>query len=525
MMDESPVNHDPMREVIKLREENVRMEKEIARLRAAEALAKEEIAYLKRKVSALVHRMFGSSSERFSPDQLSLDFGESLALPPAPQEEEKPAPALKVLPRARKLRKPRIPDNLPVVENIIDPEEVTQEPENWRKIGEEVSEQLDYKPAQFMRVITVRRTFVRRDNPDAAPITAPLPPRLMERGKLGVGLLAHIAVSKYCHHLPLYRQEKIYRQQNGVELSRQTMSRAIGMLAWWLKPVVKTMLNEQLASGYVQIDETPVRYLKPGAGKAPRGYMWVVYKPGGHTVYHWAAGRGREHLLELIPPDYEGYVQSDGYGVYTSALRDRPGLTLAGCWAHVRRKFYESMELGEAPWANQWIHETYQKLSDIEERLRMSNASARIRQAVRAHESAPIIARLRAYLMRLEKKQKYPPRSGLGVAVRYALPRWEALTVFLRDGRIEMDNNLVENAIRPAALGRKNWLFIGDEDAGWHSAIMYSIMHSCHTQGINPYEYLCDVLERLPMMQASEIPTITPMAWAKAREAAKKSAA
>ncbi|MCO5068575.1 MAG: IS66 family transposase, partial [Kiritimatiellae bacterium] len=391
-----------------------------------------------------------------------------------------------------------------------------ENPSLFRQIGEEISEQLDYEPGHFLKLRTVRRTWVKRNDPDAVPMTAPLLPKLLERGILAPGLLAHILVSKYMDHLPLHRQEIIFDQRHGVYLPRQTLARGVELAADWLRPIVDQILAEQLAGGYVQIDETPVKYLNPGQGQTSQGYFWAVKTPNGDTVYHWTPGRGHEHLLNILPENFNGTIQCDGYGAYRTMLKKRSGVQLAGCWAHVRRKFHETFEQKDTPVRSAWILGQIGQLYAIERTLRKSRAGPNLRAAVRAAQSRPILNRLKKLFTKIQNQHR--PQSLMGKALSYALGQWEQLDIFIEDGRLEIDNNQVENAIRPTALGRKNWLFIGAQEAGWRSAVIYSIIQSCKAHGVEPYTYLKDVLTRLPAMTNHQIPTITPKAWAAARK-------
>lgn len=268
---------------------------------------------LRRKLDHLARRLFGRKSEQLDSRQLEFLFGQLDASEQpsgeadAPESETKPR-------RKRAPRKPRCPDDLPVEVEIVDPPPVSENPSLYRQIGEEVSEQIDYEPGRFFKRRTVRRTWVKRNDPDAIPVTAALPPKLLERGILAPGLLAHVLVSKYVDHLPLHRQQAIFEQRHDVYLPRQTLARGVELAADWLRPVVDVILGEQLAGGYVQIDETPVKYLDPGKGKTSQGYFWAVKAPAADTVYHWKPGRGHEALLDLLPKDFEGTVQCDGYG-------------------------------------------------------------------------------------------------------------------------------------------------------------------------------------------------------------------
>jgi transposase len=475
------------------------------------AAAQRENTLLRQKLDALARRIFGVSSEALDPAQLQL----LLQMPELKPVENPPAPVLveKRKP-ARKASAPRLPENLPVVEEVIDPEPVKAEPENWRCIGQEVSEQLDYEPGRFLRRRTVRRKYVHRTDADAAPLIAPLPPCLQERGLAAPGLLAHVLVSKYCDHLPLYRQEQIFAQRHKINLPRQTLARWVELAADWLKPIYENIRTGVMAGGYVQVDETPINYLEPGNGKTKQGYLWTGSRPGGDVFFRWETSRSAACLDNIIPVNFTGTIQCDGYAAYRSFANGRNGIALAGCWAHVRRKFFESLE--SSPRTAAWIMRQLQHLYLIESRLREKKAGPRLRQAVRDYQSRPIVERLGRVLLRLKAGGRHLPQSPLGTATDYALGQWASLQIYLNDGRVEIDKNLVENAIRPTAIGKKNWLFIGEADAGERSAILYTVIESCRRRGIDPYAYLQDVLTRLPHMTNRQIPAIIPSAWGKA---------
>ncbi len=472
-----------------------------------------ENALLRQKIDLLVKRVFGSSSEQLGKNQLEL----LMQLPAsATVEAIGAAPEKERAGRSRKERTTRLPENLPVVEEVLDPEAVKAQPEQWRCIGQEISEQLDYEPGRFLRRRVVRRKYVHRTNPDCAPIIAPLPERLLDRSLPAPGLLAHIVVGKYCDHLPLYRQEQIYRQRHGVHLPRQSLTSWVELASDWLKPIYEQIRTGVMGGGYVQVDETPVDYLEPGNGKTRQGYLWTCSRPGGDVFYRWETSRAAVCLDNLIPVDFNGTVQCDGYSAYRAFANTRSGaIELAGCWAHVRRKFHEALE--QSPKTAGWVMRQIQHLYRVEARLREQRAGPKLREAVRAHESRPIIQRLERAFIRLKSSGRFLPQSLLGVATDYALGQWQTLDVYLEDGRVEIDNNLVENAIRPTAIGKKNWLFMGDADAGERGAIIYTVIESCRRQGIDPYAYLKDVLTRLPRMTNWQVPEITPAAWAKAR--------
>lgn len=482
-------------------------------LKAALEKERAENALLRQKVDLLIRKVFGSSSEKLDPAQLEmfLQQGEnspgkapaSSALEEAESQRSRHRPAPK---------EKHLPDNLPVVEEVIDPEEVKAAPEQWRCIGSEVSEQLDYEPGRFLRLRLVRRKYVSKVVVDAPPVIAPLPATLQQRHTVAPGLLAQIVVSKYVDHLPLYRQEQIYWTRHRVWLPRQNLAHWMGMVADWLKPIYEHIRTGVMAGGYVQVDETPVRYLAPGNGKTKTGYFWTASRPGGDVVYQWQTSRAASCLDNVLPVDFKGTVQCDGYAGYASFARHKEHIQLAACWAHARRKFYQARE--QDPLVAHWLLRQIGHLYDIERNLRRSRSGPQLRVSIRAHQARPIYARLHRVLTRLKMKRRYLPRSGMGAALAYTLNLWPLLGIYLNDGRVEIDQNLVENAIRPTALGKKNWLFIGEAEAGERSAILYTIVECCRRRGLDPQSYLRHVLARLPSATNWQIGELTPQAWA-----------
>jgi len=314
-------------------------------------------------------------------------------------------------------------------------------------------------------------------------------------------------------HLPLYRQQAIYRSRHGVELSRQNMGQWVDVAADWLKPIYLQLHAEVMSQSYVQIDETPVRYLAPGHGKTKTGYLWTVHRPGADVVFSWQTSRAASCLETIVPANFNGVIQCDGYAGYDAFVRRHPGeIELAGCWAHTRRKFFEARE--HAPKQTALILHLIQSLYRTEARLRQSRASPKLRALARMIESRPVIERLRHTLLHWKERKRFLPQSLMGKAIDYALGQWTSLLPYLEDGRLEIDTNLVENAIRPTAIGKKNWLFIGEANAGERSAIIYTIVESCRRRGLDPYAYLRDVLTRLPMSTNWQIKDLTPEAWA-----------
>ncbi len=496
-------------------------EEELARVNKELAAAQKEITRLRESLDALSRRLFGKKSEQLDPSQLELLLrlsGNELGKADAASEKEValllPLPASAVS-RLRKARAPRLPENLPVIEETIVPAPVQAAPQAYRRIGEEVSEQIDYEPGRFFRRRLIRPKYVHRTEKETAPLIAALPPSLQERCIAAPGLIAQILVGKFCDHLPLYRQQQIFKSRFGVELPRQTMARWMGLAAEWLKPVYEAVRSVLVAQGYLQVDETPIEYLSPGNGETRQGYFWAYSAPGGDVLFSWQTSRAAACLEKVIPVNFSGTLQCDGYGAYEAFAKCRSEITLAGCWAHVRRKFHDALE--HSPRLAGWILRQIQYLYRVEADLRKRRAGPKLRAAVRAAQSRPIIKRLEKSLQKLKASHRILPKSLLGKAIDYALGQWSTLGVYLENGRVEIDNNLCENAIRPTAIGKKNWLFIGEAQAGERASIIYTLIECCRRRGIDPYTYLRDVLSRLPSMTNWQIKDITPEAWAKAR--------
>lgn len=478
------------------------------------ACLEKENALLRQKIDLLVRKIFGSQSERLDPAQLLLLLQGLDEPPKAPEPVAAEAPRRSTVPSPPRERGPRLPEHLPVIEEVIVPEPVKAAPQDWRRIGEEVSERLDYEPARFLRRRTVRPKYVQRSVLDAVPIVAPLPDSMLERSLVAPGLLAQIVVSKYCDHLPLYRQESIYWTRHQVWLPRQTMAEWVALAAEWLTPIYHQIRADVLSRGYVQVDETPIRYLAPGHGRTKLGYLWTCSDPRGDVIFHWETSRAATCLEKIIPVDFCGTLQCDGYEAYDCFARRRGDqIVLAGCLAHVRRKFYDARE--QSPKVAGWILRHLQHLYALESQLRQARAGPKLRAIERERTSRPVLKRLHRALLRLKLKRRFLPRSLMGRAIDYALAQWPALLVFLDDGRIEIDNNRVENAIRPTAVGKKNWLFVGEAAAGDRGAIIYTVIESCRRRGIDPFAYLREVFTRLPSMTNWQVKDLTPEAWAK----------
>jgi transposase len=461
------------------------------------------------RVAQLEKQLFGPSSERqpsghLSQEQILLSIfpaaqpaatQQVLSLPSGERTEAHPRrPAAKVL---------------ETVTERIEPKETVCAHCGKEKceIGREKSERYEYVPARIVRHEIIRPKLACRCGKAGVSI-APLPPRVVAQGLPGASLVAHVLLSKYADHLPLYRQQQQF-ERLGVSFPRSTLNDWVEQGASWLQPIVREMKRQLLQGDYVQVDETPVRVQDPDVkGKCATGWLWVMGAPPGDVIFEFHPGRGKEFAQQLLE-DFKGYLQRDGYGVYGSLARDKLGLVPVGCWAHARRKFIDAIE-DQREQAMPLVDEV-RKLYVVESHARAEGLTAEQRHQLRQETSGPILAALKPLLQSAQDRNL--PQSPIGKAARYCLGEWEALNRYLSDGRLEIDNNLTENAIRPSAIGKKNWLFIGHPQAGWRSAVIYSIIVSCKRRQLDPWEYLRDVLNRIPAMQQSEIPSLLPANW------------
>lgn len=501
--------------------------------REVEAL-RQENRLLRERVDLLVRKVFGASSEKLDSNQLLLALEGAAAADSAGAQAA--AKSLESEPAARpgRRRKGRggitgeLLDSLPAVDVVVEPDEVLTEPDAYRLLGEEVTRQLDYVPPQYICRRIIRRRYARIEAPYQPPVIASLPV-MLERCKVGPSLLAVIITGKFCDHLPLHRQQEIAWARHRIDISRQDMARWLDLAALWLKPVYQMILGGMWGDGYVQIDETVIKYLAPGTGKAQQGYFWTVHRPGGGTAFHWSTERAAAVLEEFVPEGFKGVIQCDGYSAYRAYARPRAErIRLAACWAHVRRDFFKASLTGAWRADAGLMVRLIGRLYEIEARLREKGAGPALRAASRASECRAIVLRIGKILENWKARRRHFPSSTMGKACAYALNLWDDLLVYLEDGRIEIDNNEVENSIRPTAVGKKNWLFIGAGEAGERSAILFTVVEACRRYGINPFEYLRDVFTRMPGMRANEYAKLTPAAWAAAhrvglREAAAKS--
>jgi transposase len=457
-----------------------------------EALRKEN-KLLSEKIDLLVRRVFGPSSEKLDTDQLLLALeGDEAKKPDASSgdalaalEAESTAP---VKPARRRKKRGGITDelldSLPSVEVYIDPEEVLAEPEAWRRIDEQVTRQLDYEPGRYLCRRIIRRRYARRDEPHRPPVIAELP-TMLERSKAGPVLLASILTAKYCDHLPLYRQEQIAKWRHGIDLKRQDMSRWVGLAAEWLRPIYQIILGGMWSDGYAQTDETVIKYLVPGSGRAQHGYFWAIKRPGGDAAFHWATRARRRCWRRSSPVDFSGIIQCDGYSAYpafakTAWAADHAGGVLVARAARVRGRQPDRY----APGRCLLIVGSSAISTPSRQRLRARRASAKLRLLTRLPRAGPIMERIGRSCVHWKKSRRHLPQSQMGKAIDYTLTVWDGLSLCSStDGRVEIDNNEVENAIRPTAVGKKNWLFIGDAEAGERSAIVFTVIEACRAGG------------------------------------------
>ena len=402
--------------------------------------------------------------------------------------------------------------HLPVKETVvIEPEEVKAEPDAFERIGEERTFEVEVVPPQLFKREIVRPKYQRRADKTQAPVVAAAPARPVAGGYASAGLLAWIVLSKYVDHLPLFRLEQM-SERWGARISRQSMADWVRIASEWLEPIYARMLAGLLAGGYLQADETPVKCNDPDEkhGGTLQGFLWVVTRPGGDVVFDWRLSRRHGELPSLLTESYQGILQSDGYEAYAAYARNHPGVEWLMCWAHTRRKFFDAHR--ENPKAVRVVL----KLIGRMYRLEREWDDAAIANNERARRRQSGFARSLKWLhaIALALRSKVLPQSDLGKASDYLLGHWAPLTAHVRHGHTKLDTNVVENAIRPSCLGKKNWLFVGHPDAGQRSAIIYSIVVSCRRHGKDPFKYLRDVLTRLPKMtNQDDLTPLLPANW------------
>jgi transposase len=465
----------------------------------------------------LKRRQFGTKSERLPEEQLLFAFEEIEATLAENAAVAGKASADLRDKQAKRRRAGRgLPTHLPRVEVVLAPEATAcpccRGP--LVEIGVDAAERLDVIPAQF-RVLVIKRPKLACRACTGVVLQAPAPARLIEGGVPTVATVAHVLVSRYADHLPLYRQSQILARQ-GIEIGREVLADWTGTAASEVMPVVRRMREILLGSARLFADETTMPVLDPGRGRTKKGYAWAIARddrPWGGAdppavVFHYAPGRGAEHAKELLG-GYRGILQCDGYGAYKTLAAAGDGVALAFCWSHARRQFIELAKGKAAPIAQ----ETLQRIAAlyaIEAELRGKPAD--IRRAVRQERSRPLIDDLFAWFS--AQIARLPGSSPTAEAIRYVLNHREGLARFLDDGRIELDTNTVERAIRPICLSRKNALFASGDDGGARWAAVASLVETCKLNGVDPQRYFTNVLTRLINgWPNSRIDELMPWCW------------
>ena len=475
---------------------------------------------LRHLLRQLERAQFGRRSEKLDPDQLHLafeDIEQAIAASEAADDKRDPVGARD---RADKRRTNRgaLPARLPRVHVTIAPDDTNcpccRAP--MHVIGEDAAERLDVIPAQFRVIVTHRPKYACRACEEAV-VQAPAPERLIKGGLPTEAMVASVLVAKYAWHLPLYRQAQMLGAQ-GLDIKRSILAFWVGYAAAELKPIYVRLRELILTAGKIAVDETVAPVLDPGRGRTKKGYFWAVARddrPCGGTdppaiAYSYAPGRGAIHALKLLD-GYRGIVQCDGYAAYKTIADKAPGepITLAFCWAHLRRKFFDIAKDGNAPIASEAL-ERIAALYAIEKTIR--GRSVEERRAVRQDKSKPVVVALKAWLE--HQLTRVSAKALIADAIRYALHHWDGLTRLLDDGRIELDTNIVERGIRPIVLNRKNALFAGHDEGAENWACIASLIETCKLNGVDPQAYFADVLTRLVnLWPASRLDELMPWAW------------
>ena len=466
------------------------------------------IEKLTHEIAQLKRLKFAKRSEQMNPEQASL-LDDLIDTDIAAIEAE--LQALQIAPVAtEKKQKPKrtaLPAEFP--RTLIH-----HEPDNThcpcgcalKRIGEDVSEKLDYTPGVFTVERHIRGKWVCDDCETL--IQAPVPAQVIDKGIPTAGLLAHVMIAKFAYHLPLYRQESIFGRA-GLAIPRSTLAQWVGMTGVQLQPLVDALRDVVTGQQVVHADETPVQMLAPGTKKTHRSYVWAYatsqFSDVAAVVYDFSPSRAGEHARNFLQ-GWKGKLVCDDFGGYKASFE--LGVTEIGCMAHARRKFFELHATNKSQIAEQALG-YIQLLYEIESEVRDLEPDLRCR--IRQEKAMPVMDRLHAWM--IAQRDLVPEGSAISRALDYSLKRWAALSRYLDDGAVPIDNNWAENQIRPWALGRKNWLFAGSLRSGKRAAAIMSLIQSARLNGHDPYAYLKDVLTRLPTQRASEIEQLLPHKW------------
>jgi transposase len=479
----------------------------------AEALLRENEG-LRHQIEQLQRRLYGTKSERYEPDQLYLEevLKEGQSEEPAEVIEEVPVRAT-VRRKARAHGRLKIPDDIERIEERLDlPEEQKHDPDTGQALvmlREEVSEKLAWKPGAWYVRRFIRPIYVHpdRQGEKAGVYVHPMPESPVEKCKADNSVLALVGVKKYLDHLPLYRQREIFKRE-GIEIASSTLN------AWAIEPILaleplyEALKSEVLTRPCVFTDDTPVAMLQPGSKKTKTARMWVYLGGCGapYRFFDFTQDRSRARPIGILGK-YRGFVHADAYSGYDELFRKNSNVTEVGCWAHARRKFDEAKNSSLRECSE--ILTRIGQLYEVEAKVRGSPAKERL--AARQSQSVPVLDTLYERLKQFAIDAL--PASAFGKALGYAMNQREALCRYTTDGRLEIDNNFAENAIRPLALGRKNWLFAGSERGGKACAIAMSLLHSAKACGVNPYDYLHDIYNRIMSYPVSRLHELLPDVW------------
>jgi len=493
------------------------LQTEVARLARIIQLKDEQIKLLN-------FRLFGPKSEKLSSAQIPLLLAEiSLSAGEVEKEAELPQ-ELKdnPLPRAKKPRpnhhgREKLPEHLERRQEVVAccPEDCRCEKCGAERpvIGYETREELACEPAKFWVRVIKREKRGSHCLEEQGVVTAPAPAQIVPKSKLSNEFIIEVLAQKYQQHTPVYRQQAVLAEEQGIELSRKTLSEALLAAGSLLRPLVQAQKTQLFAGGYIQADETTMPCQTPEkTGHNHKAYMWEYSAPGGVVIFDFRMGRGRDGPAAFLK-GFVGRLQCDGYGAYDDLGE---GIVYAGCLAHARRGFVDAAKVAPLDTMPAEVIARFGELYAVEKEARQTGLGAAERQALRQKKSAPVMAALKDRLVAI--RQQIAPGGALAKACDYALRQWSRLEEFLNDGRIEIDNNWCEGAIRPLALGRKNWLHIGSEAAGPKVAAIASIVETCRRLDINLRKYLNDVLPRLGEWPITRVAELTPAAWKAAQQ-------
>ena len=468
-----------------------------------------KIAAFQQELANLKRLIFGSKNERFiaaesSPSQLSLDIQADAVAACSVTKTQK----IEYVRNTTQVTKEhpgrtKLPEHLERREIIIEPAEVT---EGCKKIGEEITEELEYEPGRLFVNRYVRPKYVMADNKSI--IIAPMMERPLPKAIVGPGLLAQIIIDKYVDHLPLYRQLGRFKRE-GINIPYSTIGDWIKNGSTLIDPLYESLKKLIVQSNYLHADESPIKVLdKDKKGATHRGYYWVYHNSiDGLVWFDYQEGRGREGPVAVLKY-FKGYLQTDGYAVY-DFFKEEKDITVLHCMAHARRMFFEAKDNDKS--IAEYALEQIGLLYNIERKAKDQQLDAEQILKLRQTEGVPVLESLGKWMK--ETYLKVLPKSAIGKALGYSISRWRELMLYATDGKLNIDNNPVENQVRPVAIGRKNYLFAGSHEAAKRSAMLYSLMGTCKLHGINPFIWLRDVLQRIASHPINKIEDLLPHNW------------